>query len=83
MAAEAGISSEALAKALRHSRDRNTSAAGRPAPGWRRKFAWIVPTGLVVVALFGLMIAVPVVAEVLFWAIMITIVLVLLGAAPF
>ena len=80
MAAEAGISREALATALRSGRT-------RPSPSRRRRIwlRWLPRAALAVLAglvFVGLMLAFPALAEFLFWTVIVLLVLVLLGAAP-
>jgi hypothetical protein len=80
MAAEAGISREALARALRHGRAHPSAPRrGRSWQRWLPRAALALLAGL---AFVGLMLAFPAVAEFLFWTVIVLLVLVLLGAAP-
>lgn len=83
MAAEAGISREALDRALQRpppAQPRMSRAGVRRA--WSRRLVWIGLAGLSALAFIAIMLAFPAVAEILFWTVIVLTVLVLLGAVP-
>ncbi len=82
MAAEAGISREALARTLRDEDGRSPGRRGRLRTGRSRKLLGVAVAIAGAIGLVGAMIAFPPLANFLFWTIIAFLVLILLGAAP-
>ncbi len=83
MAAEAGISREALHAAIQSPAGRMAAPGKSLRRGRSVDARWIVVAGVSAIALLGVMIAFPIVAYVIVWALIVLGVLVLLGASPF
>ena len=83
MAAEAGISQEALRSAIRGGAAPARSSRRWLPQNWFRTNSGIVLAGITAMALVALIIAFPAVAYVIVWTTIILGVLILLGASPF
>ncbi len=83
MAAEAGISREALRVTIESPRGSLATLLRWMPDNWSLAAKGIVLMSAAAIVIFGVLLAFPAVAQLLFWAMIVLAVLILLGASPF